>query len=212
VAAEPRLLLVRHGESEANVAGVLQGQSHGALTSNGRKAATQLAARLTSLAADERPTSVLSSDLHRAAETARIIADPLGLTPEPTPIAREWNVGVLDGSPASVLHEAVLASSLPYWEFLPSGGESLRSVRDRASTLAEMIQGELRDPALAPKRLRTALVTHGDFIRMMLSMTEELPIEDAVKLALRNTSITELALVDRSWRIVRIDDADHVEE
>lgn len=212
MAAEPRLLLVRHGESEANVAGTLQGQSHGTLTTHGRKAATQLAVRLASLAADERPTSVLSSDLQRAAETARIIAGPLGLTPEPTPIAREWNVGVLDGSPASVLHEVVLASSLPYWEFLPSGGESLCSVRDRASTLAEMIQDELRDPAIAPRRFRTVLVTHGDFIRMMLSMTGALRIDDAVKLTLRNTSITELALVDNAWRIVRINDAVHLEE
>ena len=39
----PRLLLVRHGESEANVAGVLQGQSHGTLTATGRDAAARLA-------------------------------------------------------------------------------------------------------------------------------------------------------------------------
>jgi len=211
VAAEARLLLVRHGESEANVAGLLQGQSHGALTPAGRFAAEQLATHLASLSADERPTSLLSSDLRRAAETAEIISRALAIVPESTPTAREWHVGELDGRPASALHQAVAKASVPYWEFTPSGGESLLEVRMRASTLVASIQEELRDAALAPTRIRTMLVTHGDFIRMMLSMTDEYTIEHAVSVALRNTSVTELALVGDAWRVVRIDDARHVE-
>jgi broad specificity phosphatase PhoE len=211
VAAEARLLLVRHGESEANVAGLLQGQSHGALTPAGRRAAEQLAAHLASLSADERPTSLLASDLRRAAETADIISRSLALAPEPTPAAREWHVGELDGRPASELHQAVAEAGVPYWEYAPSGGESLLEVRTRASALVSSIQEALRDPANAPRRVRTMLVTHGDFIRMMLSMTDEFTIERAIGVSLRNTSVTELALVGGSWQVVRIDDARHME-
>ena len=211
MAAEAHLLLVRHGESEANIAGLLQGQSHGALTPAGTRAAEQLAVHLASLSADERPTSLLASDLRRAAQTAEIIARQLALTPEPTPLAREWHVGELDGRPASALHQAVADASLPYWEYAPTGGESLMEVRTRASALIATIQAELRDPAQARSRVRTMLVTHGDFIRMMLSMTEEYTIERAIGVALRNTSVTELALVGNAWRVVRIDDARHME-
>jgi broad specificity phosphatase PhoE len=211
VAAEPRLLLVRHGESEANVAGLLQGQSHGALTPAGRRAAEQLAAHLASLSADERPTSLLTSDLRRAAETADIVSRPLALVPEPTPAAREWHVGELDGHPASALHRAVAEASVPYWEYTPVGGESLLDVRMRASRLVASIEEAMRDPAHAPRRVRTMLVTHGDFIRMMLSMADEYSVERAIGVALRNTSVTELALVGGGWRVVRIDDARHVD-
>lgn len=81
----------------------------------------------------------------------------------------------------------------------------------RASALVSSIQEALRDPANAPRRARTMLVTHGDFIRMMLSMTDEYTIERAIGVSLRNTSVTELALVGDAWQVVRIDDARHME-
>ena len=102
--AAPRLYLVRHGESEANVAGVLQGQTHGALTAVGRDAAHRLGRALANLPVTERPTTILTSDLRRAAETAEIIAAALGATPLHFPAAREWNLGDLDGD--SVMHIA----------------------------------------------------------------------------------------------------------
>jgi broad specificity phosphatase PhoE len=100
---------------------------------------------------------------------------------------------------------------VPYWEYTPSGGESLLEVRARASALVGAIEEALRNPANAPRHMRTMLVTHGDFIRMMLSMTDEYTIERAIGISLRNTSVTEIALVEDAWQVVRIDDARHME-
>ena len=209
--AEPRLYLVRHGESEANVAGLLQGQTHGALTAAGREAAARLGRTLASLSVSDRPTAILTSDLRRAVETAEIIADALGATPHLIPAAREWNVGVLDGLPAAALQDAIQRSGLPAAEFAPLGGESLRQLQVRAvQTLAGLAQ-EAADAAHVARRARTLLVSHGDFIRMAIGAAASMPIDAANSLKLRNTSLTEFTLSEGTWRVERIGDASHLD-
>lgn len=208
---DPRLYLVRHGESEANVAGVLQGQTHGALTATGRDAAGCLGRALASLSVTERPTAIFTSDLRRAVETAEIIADALGATLQLLPAAREWNVGVLDGLPATALLEAIKRSGLPAAEFVPSGGESLSQLQARAvQTLADLAHEAVEGSRFADRE-RTLLVSHGDFIRMAIGAAASMPIDAANSLKLRNTSLTELALSNGSWRVERIGDASHLD-
>ena len=208
---DPRLYLVRHGESEANVAGVLQGQTHGALTATGRDAAARLGRALASLSLAERPTAIFTSDLRRAVETAEIIAEALGATPQLLPAAREWNVGVLDGLPAAALADAITRSGLPTAEFAPSGGESMNQLQARAvQTLADLAH-EAAYGAHVAGRERTLLVSHGDFIRMAIGAAASMPIDAATSLSLRNTSLTELVLSNGSWRVERIGDASHLE-
>ena len=69
VAAVIRLLLVRHGESEWNVAGRVQGQAAGVrLTPRGREQADAVARELAGCGA----ALLVSSDLERALETGSI--------------------------------------------------------------------------------------------------------------------------------------------
>jgi len=66
-----KIILTRHGETEENVKGICQGQSiPGKLTPKGIKQAKQLALRLK----DEKIDVIYSSDLARAADTAKEIA------------------------------------------------------------------------------------------------------------------------------------------
>ena len=69
------LLLVRHGETDWNADGRLQGHTDRPLTDFGRRQARDLAAAL----AGEDLTAIYSSDLTRARETAEIVAERLGL-------------------------------------------------------------------------------------------------------------------------------------
>jgi broad specificity phosphatase PhoE len=207
----PRLYLVRHGESEANVAGVLQGQTHGALTAVGRDAAHRLGRALANLPATERPTTILTSDLRRAVETAEIIAEALGAAPLHFPAAREWNVGDLDGLPAAALRDAIERSGLSAAEFAPPGGESLSQLHSRASRALADLARETAVGTRSTERERTLLVSHGDFIRMAIGAAASMPIDEATAIALRNTSLTELVLGEGSWRVERIGDASHLD-
>jgi probable phosphoglycerate mutase len=71
----------------------MQGQTQGELNEIGFKQAQEVAAHLSSEAID----AVVASDLHRAIQTAEIIAKPHGLPVETTPLLRERDWGGFTG-------------------------------------------------------------------------------------------------------------------
>src|SRR5579859_741140 len=81
----PRLLLVRHAESQWNEEGRLQGQLDPPLSELGRRQAVKLAQRM----ARHRPAAIYTSDLERCLQTAAPLAYELGLDPQLTPSLRE---------------------------------------------------------------------------------------------------------------------------
>ena len=87
------LFLVRHGETIDNARQIMQGQTQGCLNERGREQAQQVAQRL----ADEPFDAVVASDLHRAIQTAEIIAAPHGLPVSTTPLLRERDWGSFTG-------------------------------------------------------------------------------------------------------------------
>jgi broad specificity phosphatase PhoE len=89
------ITLLRHGESEGNSAGVLQGQSDYPLTDAGLEQARQLASYWKSI--DMKFDLIISSPLRRAAQTADIIANFLKVPIEFDPGWKERNFGKLQG-------------------------------------------------------------------------------------------------------------------
>jgi 2,3-bisphosphoglycerate-dependent phosphoglycerate mutase len=87
------LFLFRHGETDWNREGRLQGHTDTLLNSTGRAQAEALARRLR----PHRLDAVLSSDLSRALTTGRIIAGALGVPLASDPGLRETNVGEAEG-------------------------------------------------------------------------------------------------------------------
>ena len=83
------LYLVRHGESEANAAGVFAGQTDSPLTARGRAQAAAVATALADLPIDR----VVASDLSRTRDTAAAIAATHGLAVETYAELREIDVG-----------------------------------------------------------------------------------------------------------------------
>ena len=86
-------MLVRHGETVDNARQVMQGQTQGELNEKGREQAWQVAERL----ACEQLDAIIASDLHRAVQTAEIIAAPHGMTVQTTPLLRERDWGGFTG-------------------------------------------------------------------------------------------------------------------
>ncbi|HXH79439.1 histidine phosphatase family protein [Nocardioides sp.] len=175
--------LVRHGQSEWNLRRLTQGQTkHPALTGLGREQASRAAEAIaTDLARGGLVSArLLTSDLVRATETARIIGSRIGLVPQPDARLREQHLGSLEGRS----HEDSWAQAeLHDWsdpELPIAGGESVGQVRRRvAAVLAEV------DP-----RVPTVLVSHGDAIRCAIAHLEGRSMTDAPWVEVPNGSVS----------------------
>src|SRR5271166_4238418 len=132
--APRRLFLVRHGESDWNIEGLVQGQLPAApgLTRTGVEQALAAAEALAITAAE----LVLSSDLRRATETASLIAARLGVPLQLDPRLRERALGAAEGRSSVALDPAEIGYSgevVTDADARPAGGESLRQLHARVS-------------------------------------------------------------------------------
>ena len=128
-----RVILIRHGESEANRDGRSLGRADSPLTERGRRQVAALGRALS----DEPIGRVLSSPLRRAANAAAAVAAPHGLPVETCEGLIEMEVGQMEGLPWAEAR-ARFAGFLDRWmtddsATLPMpGGESLADVQRRA--------------------------------------------------------------------------------
>ena len=137
------LLLVRHGETDWNAEGRLQGHTDRPLSDYGRRQAQQLAGGLE----DEELEAIYSSDLARARETAEIVGERLGLPVVLDPDLREKDWGTWEGL-NSVERDSV--------EFV---GESTEAHQER------MLEALRRIAERHPGDRRVLVVTHGGSMR-----------------------------------------------
>jgi 2,3-bisphosphoglycerate-dependent phosphoglycerate mutase len=156
---EGKVILVRHGETDANRRKCFAESDDIPLTETGRRQAQELASRL---AREFRPQILCSSQFARARETSEIIAAVLGLQPETIPGIHERNFGFLKGHPYDRMGEAMTADPLydpaRSWQWRPAGGESLDDVRDRAIVSLTATRARHRDKDIV-------IVCHGAVIQ-----------------------------------------------
>jgi broad specificity phosphatase PhoE len=128
-----RVLLIRHGQSEGNAEGRFGGHTSTPLSPRGRLQAEATARAL----ASESLSSIYSSDLRRAVETAEPLARLTGSQVNETEAFRERSVGVMEGltfEEAAAQHPEQYAALLRRdFDQVLLGGESYRQMLDRAS-------------------------------------------------------------------------------
>ncbi|MBQ9337811.1 MAG: histidine phosphatase family protein [Lentisphaeria bacterium] len=152
--------IIRHGQTGANIRGILQGHCDTLLDDTGLAQARCAAERLRG----EPPFDAFySSDLQRASETARIIADAIGLKPVPMPELREWKLGELEGRPRRELQQLypeIMDSFLfePAGDVPVPGGETRNAFFARVADCLDRL-------AVRHKGQRVLLVTHGGVMR-----------------------------------------------
>ena len=173
------LLLVRHGQTEWNALGLMQGQTpHVPLTALGHAQAAAAAGELAAL----RPGALVSSDLLRARQTAEHCARATGLPVTVNPALREQGYGVLEGRPSRELWDLVDWTD-PHWA--ADVGESLAALHGRVRAYLEQMR-------TAPPADVVALVTHGDTIRAAQAVAAGLGPAELPAVTPPNGSVTRL--------------------
>ena len=147
-----RLILVRHGESEWNALGRVQGQADPGLSEAGRAEARLLAPLVAAMA----PEVVVTSDLRRAAETGALVS---GMASTTDPRWRECAMGEWTGRAADELRADPSGRFAAWREGRadPPGGETWEAVCDRVADAARSLRASGAERAL--------VVTHGGPVR-----------------------------------------------
>lgn len=221
-----QLILVRHGESEGNIAataaersgdevvGIATRDADTPLSSTGEDQARALGDHLGQLPADARPESVWCSPYRRARRTADLALEHAGLDLRPVvdERLRDRELGVLDGLTshgvaARFPAEAERRQHLGKLYYRPPGGESWSDVALRLrSVLADIERAE-------PDR-RVLVVCHDAVIWLFRyvceGMDEDRLMDEVARRSVRNASVTVLTRGDRTWHAERVDDVAHL--
>lgn len=183
------LALIRHGQTDWNLAGVMQGRTDIPLNDTGRAQALAAASALAGAPWEV----VVSSPLARARETAQVIATTLGL-----PLGGsydelvEQDFGAAEGTPVSELYVR-----WPDRDF--AGKEPDEEVGPRGMRGLERIAGD-HDGA------RVLVVAHGTLIRHTLA--EISGHEAAHYPKLDNASSSHVRRTDAAWQVLTVGGVD----
>lgn len=173
------LYLVRHGETDWNVEGRLQGGRDIPLNDVGRLQAKEAASRLRDLALTEHAIAsgdfdYVCSPMSRARETMEIFRDTLGLDPQAYHVEeslREITFGAWEGMTWREVRKAdpdrASCRERDKWGYVPPGGESY-------ALLSERIR-----PWLSALDRPTLTVSHGGVARAILALTGAAKPNDA---------------------------------
>ena len=146
VALRPTIFYIRHGETDWNVAGRLQGRHDVPLNARGRAQAMHCGEILRDLLARDGHAAVefVASPLGRARETMELVRVALGLPPDGyrvEPQLAEISFGEWEGFTIAQLHsrdpQRIAAREQDKWHFVPPGGESYQAVSARMSVWYE---------------------------------------------------------------------------
>jgi broad specificity phosphatase PhoE len=207
-ASDLHVLLLRHGQTDSNAGGVLQGHLPIPLNGLGHRQAGQLARRLAGYV--PRVERLLTSDLRRATETAAPIERALGLTADRDEAWRERAFGSYEGR--TVGDTEIWRAATGTLD--PPGAEPIDQMSIRVEDALQSLV------ARADSATCIAVVTHGGVMRTALSLLADhhLPLAPGhaavVVGPILNASILHLA-VGRTdpigvWRVVSVNDVEHL--
>ncbi len=203
-----RIYLARHGQTDWNLEGRLQGGIDTSLNDTGRQQAAELAERLKGMRLD----AVYSSALRRTRETAEFVRGAVPLSPlaglnerrlgkfEGQKLARS-TVGGSGGAPTNdpLTQEYDRRSADP--DDALDGGESLNEFAARISRTVTEVRGRHASGTIL-------IVGHGITNRMILKSLLDLPLEQAYAIQQANDEVylieLDQAAAPRLWKLITL--------
>lgn len=198
-------ILLRHGETEWNAQGRLQGHLDSRLNAEGLRQADALARRL----ASESFHALYCSDLGRAVETARRISARTGHEVRPEVRLRERGLGILEGltwGDAKERHPEVYAAyQAGEPGYVVPGGESL------AGRLAHAVEG-LQALASRHPGERVVVVTHGGVLSLLFRHCLGIPLQQVRRFAVLNACWNRFDYHEGAFQLVTWGDVNHLRD
>ncbi|MEI8307327.1 MAG: histidine phosphatase family protein [Chloroflexales bacterium] len=200
------IYLIRHGETDWNLAGRWQGHADVPLNDLGLRQARRLAQRIQS--EQIQFDAIYSSDLTRAYQTAWDLGAAVRVPVQLYPPLREIDLGTWSGLHYTEIRERfpIEATLLEQGQDIPrGGGETLSALRKRVVEALEAIIAHHDGETIA-------LVTHGGCIRMLLAHAESFHGDGFKRFPhIGNTSISILGCAPGGWDTLSINDMRHLE-
>jgi len=191
------LYLVRHGETDFNRRGIVQGGGiDSALNDTGYAQAEALADRL----ADEPVDAIYASTMRRARQTADVLSNPH------EPVSKtylrdleEMAWGVFEGEPPSEERDEAMDAIKRAWrsgeyDRTIQGGESIADVESRARRAMNHIVSQEAGNTVV-------VVTHGRYLRVLLAtFLDGYELTDMAELDHSNTCVNRVAVTEGRYQ------------
>ncbi|WP_455539318.1 histidine phosphatase family protein [Terrisporobacter sp.] len=197
------IYLVRHGQTNWNILGKTQGHGNSDLTEKGINQATDLAKSMVKYPIDY----IYSSDLGRAVETAKIIANEFDKEVITTPALKEMGFGKWEGLLIKEIQEKY-ADIYKTWRNEPHlaqipGGETLQIIKERTdkflTELNEKYDGK-----------HIVLVTHSVTARVILLSVLNSGMENIYRINQGNTALNVIEFRNYGPVVIKMNDTSHI--
>ena len=200
-----RIVAIRHGETAWNVDTRIQGQLDIPLNDTGRWQAR----RLGQAVAEEGIAAIYASDLLRAYDTARAVADSTGCEIVTEVGLRERHFGEFEGHTWKEIEKRWPEGS-ERWrrrdlDFAPAGGESLREFYERSVATATRL-------ASAHPGQTIAFVAHGGVMDCLYRVASRIDLQAPRSWQLGNASINRLLYTPQGFTLVGWSDTFHLDD
>lgn len=197
-----KLILVRHGETWHNKNNICQGQFNSQLTLLGIQQAEKLAERLK----NEDFDVIISSDLDRAANTAKEIAKYHNCELILDSRLREQAKGILENKPSIDRKAYVEGKNISYSDFAYEGGESLKDTWKRVVEFLEEIKEKYPNN-------KVLLVSHGGPLNTIITYLQNQDVDDLRNgIRLKHTCLSELDINENGVDFITINCVKHLDD
>lgn len=195
-----RLLMIRHGESEADILHVHEGRADFDLTERGRKQAEAMSAYVRQ---HYKIDKIYASPLKRAAQTAKLLSSAVGVPVQYEDRLMEFNNGLLAGLSYAEANARYPKLDIPLHEAVYEQ-ESKLTFRFRAEFMLSKILSENPDESTA------AVVTHGGMIDQLYKAFLRLPVTSDAYFYTDDTGIHEWVIRGETRRIEKANSQKHL--
>lgn len=196
-----KLTLIRHGQTDWNLAQRFQGQSDRPLNEAGKKQARALADRLSNQTFD----GVYSSDLQRALETVHSVRKSDDLHTDPR--LREVNFGDWEGLTYDEIKEkhpdALSAWENDIYKNAPPNGETLEQLAARVQSMLDELYAKHKDQTVL-------IVAHGGSLQVLICLALNVSPSMYWQFHLLPASLSEIAFYPAGAILNLLNDTCHL--